>query len=193
MMVRALVLAAAAVVFMVLLRKFIQSLHEQPPQEELRPSAAGEGMAEAKSSRQEAVPLPATQAVRRAAPPRAASLLHARPEEAAHPAAAARVREPQDARYDRQALAAARRAQAQERAHDSRMMAAAAVAGAIGGAALMHHHDAAAQQDLVRQEIAARQQEMLDRQQMDSSYDMDDGGAAADGAGYDDGLSLIHI
>ena len=182
MMVRALVLAAAAVVFMVLLRKFIQSLHEQPPQEELRPPSAGEGMAEAKSSGQEEAPFPATQAVSRAAPPRAASLLHARPEEAAHPAAAARVREPQDARYDRQALAAARRAQAQERAHDSRMMAAAAVAGAIGGAALMHHHDAEAQQDLVRQEIAARQQEMLDRQQMDSSYDMDDGGAAADGA-----------
>ncbi len=161
MMVQALVLAAAAVVFMVLLRKFIQSLHEQPPQEELRPSAAGEGMAEAKSSGQEAAPFPATQEVRRAAPPRVASLLHARPEEAAHSAAAARVRELQDARYDRQALAAARRAQAQERAADSRMMAAAAVVGAIGGAALMHHHDAAAQQDLVRQEIAARQQEML--------------------------------
>ena len=106
MMVRALVLAAAAVVFMVLLRKFIQSLHAQPPQEELRPPSAGEGMAEAKSSAQKAAPFPATQAVRRAAPPRA----HARPEEAAHPVAAARVREPQDARYDRQALAAARSA-----------------------------------------------------------------------------------
>lgn len=60
MMVRALVLAVAAVVFMVLLRKFIQSLHEQPPQEELRPPSAGEGMSEAKSSAQEAAPFPAT-------------------------------------------------------------------------------------------------------------------------------------